>query len=81
MSYHIFNKDEIGQCYSGEVKSFDSYIGLGEIELEDGRILDFHCINIADGTRFIEVGSKTTFDLYFHHRGRFEAKNIKTRKD
>ena len=42
---------------------FDEYVGLGEIEAADGTRYLFHCVEIADGTRTIEVGADVEFDL------------------
>lgn len=72
----IFTKSEIGQSFKGTVVSFDSHVGLGKVTLEDGREVDFHCTNIADGTRAIAVNTTVTAELYFHPQGRFELKNI-----
>jgi CspA family cold shock protein len=47
----------------GVVTSFDPAIGLGEVRTEDGRVFPFHCIEIADGTRRVEVGASVTFRL------------------
>jgi len=50
----------------GTVTSFDEYVGLGEVvgsaDVEDVRYL-FHCVEIADGSRAIEVGTEVEFDL------------------
>ena len=59
----------------GKVISFDHHVGLGIIECL-GEEIPFHCINIADGTRNIEVGANVTFEKFNHPRGREEAKNI-----
>lgn len=71
-----FSNSEIGQTFPGTVTTFDEQIGLGKITLKDGREVDFHCTNIADGTRFIKANTQVSSELYFHPLGRFEAKNI-----
>jgi cold shock CspA family protein len=45
----------------GEVDTFDRRVGLGTIVTADGRRLDFHAIEIADGSRDIEVGRCVAF--------------------
>lgn len=47
----------------GKVTEFDEYVGLGEVEDESGHRYLFHCVEIADGTRSIEVGSDVDFDV------------------
>lgn len=59
----------------GKVTSFDEHVGLGVIECNNEQI-PFHCINIADGSRSIEIGTQVTFEKYDHPRGREEARNI-----
>ena len=45
----------------GVVTAFDDAVGLGEVRSADGRRYGFHCIEIADGTRTIDVGQVVTF--------------------
>lgn len=45
------------------VISFDEHVGLGVVRLEDGQEIPFHCAEIADGTRRIEVGSVVTCEV------------------
>lgn len=71
-----YSKSEINKTFTGFVTQFDSHIGLGQIVLEDGRELPFHCVHIADGSREIDEHQKVSFELFFHPRNRFEAKNI-----
>jgi hypothetical protein len=54
------------------VVAFDEGRGWGEIEAE-GRTLPFHCTQIADGTRTIEVGTAVTFEVRPGGMGRWEA--------
>lgn len=43
---------------SGIVVEFDRDLGWGSLRLdESGEVLGFHCLDIADGTRTIEVGA------------------------
>ncbi len=59
----------------GTVISFDRVVGLGEITRDDGWIVPFHCIVIADGSRDIPVGIGVEFDLMCK-LGRYEAAHI-----
>lgn len=63
---------------AGTVASFDRHIGLGELLGDDGARLPFHCIEIADGSRDIEVGAR----VHYTHRlklGRVEAAQLTLR--
>ena len=60
----------------GKVTEFDEYVGLGEVEGADGRRFLFHCVEIADGTRTIEVGTAVEFDLRVKF-GRPEASQLR----
>ena len=66
-----------GRGLAGRVVSFDSAVGLGEIESAAGERHLFHCIEIADGSREIAVGTDVSFDL-LPKFGRSEAANIRT---
>jgi cold shock CspA family protein len=57
---------------NGTVTAFDDPRGLGTITTGDGRIYPFHCTQIADGTRTIEVGQAVRFDV-LPKLGRYEA--------
>ncbi|MGZ6993205.1 MAG: hypothetical protein ACXVKJ_18995 [Ilumatobacteraceae bacterium] len=59
----------------GAVTSLDKDVGLGEITAEDGRIVPFHCVMIADGSRDIPVGVAVEFEL-LPKLGRYEATDI-----
>ncbi len=45
----------------GSVSEFDEAAGLGVVAGEDGRAYRFQCIEIADGSRTIEVGRAVVF--------------------
>jgi CspA family cold shock protein len=47
----------------GQVTAFDDDAGLGTITADDGTAFAFHCTQIADGSRTIEVGAEADFDL------------------
>ena len=59
----------------GEVTEFDADAGLGTIRAEDGADYRFHCVEVADGTRSIDVGAEVGFDV-LPKFGRYEAANI-----
>ncbi len=46
---------------AGTVTEFDEAKGLGTVTGADGRAYLFHCIEIADGTRTIDVGQPVRF--------------------
>jgi CspA family cold shock protein len=45
----------------GTVTEFDDAKGLGAIAGANGTSYQFHCIEIADGTRTIDVGQAVSF--------------------
>ena len=61
----------------GTVIEFDEYVGLGEVEGTDGTRYLFHCVEIADGTRTIDVGAEVDFDL-LRKFGRDEAAQLRS---
>ena len=61
---------------TGTVVDFDEYVGLGHVDAKDGARYLFHCVEIADGTRTIEVGTRVLFDLMVK-LGSPEASNLR----
>ena len=59
----------------GTVTTFDKVVGLGEITRDDGWVVPFHCIVIADGSRDIPIGTEVEFDL-MGKLGRYEADHV-----
>ena len=59
---------------TGNVVEFDADVGLGAIDA-DGARYPFHCIEIADGSRDIPVGTAVRFELLCKF-GRYEAASI-----
>ncbi len=45
----------------GTVAAFDEATGLGTVSADDGTEYLFHMIEIADGTRAVEVGQAVAF--------------------
>ncbi len=62
---------------SGQVTKFDAAVGLGTVTSDEGVDHLFHCIEIADGSRSIDVGTAVSFDLIAKF-GRYEAADIRT---
>jgi cold shock CspA family protein len=60
----------------GVVTAFDEAAGLGTITDANGVDHPFHCIEIADGSRSIEVGTEVSFDVLAKF-GRWEAANVR----
>lgn len=46
----------------GTVTEFDAATGLGTVADDDGAEWLFHAVEIADGTRTIDVGQSVTFE-------------------
>ena len=63
---------------TGTVTAFDEYVGLGEVRSDEGDVYLFHCAEIADGSRTIEVGAPVEFDLMLK-LGKFEASRLRPR--
>jgi cold shock CspA family protein len=57
----------------GVVSEFDEAAGLGTVTGDDGAVYGFHCTQITDGTRTIEVGTRVCFEVVPWHQGRYEA--------
>ena len=62
----------------GTIARFDVESGLGEVTGADGTGYPFHCIEIADGSRDIAVGTAVDFAL-LPKLGRYEAADIRSR--
>ncbi len=66
-----------GPARTGVVDSFDVEKGLGTVLSKDGVTYQFHCIEVADGTRSVEVGTEVVFDVLAKF-GRYEASNVRS---
>lgn len=60
----------------GEVVEFDEHVGLGRVRAGDGRVFLFHCTQLVDGTRTVEVGAVVRFEVVAGHSGRWEAARV-----
>ena len=56
----------------GTVVEFDEAVGLGTVSSDEGVSYRFHMIEVADGTRTIDVGQSVAFEL-LPKFGRYEA--------
>lgn len=63
----------------GTVAEFDEPKGYGTVRSDDGQSFFFHCTQIADGTRVIEVGAVVQFDVVAGRLGRWEAASVRHR--
>ena len=61
--------------FVGTVVEFDAAVGLGRLSTSDGATYPFHCIEIADGSRVVALGTQVTFDVICK-LGRYEAARI-----
>jgi cold shock CspA family protein len=60
----------------GRVEEFDAAVGLGWVVDDQGRRLQFHCTQIADGSRSIAPRTEVTFEIVPGHLGHWEAAAI-----
>ena len=65
---------------TGTVTAFDGPRGVGEVTAADGAVFPFHCTQIADGTRTIEVGTAVDFAKVPGLLGHWEAGDIARRE-
>jgi hypothetical protein len=61
----------------GSVAEFDAAVGWGTVAAADGRRWGFHCTQIADGSRVIDVAAPVTFELVPGHGGAWEAARLR----
>jgi cold shock CspA family protein len=62
--------------HTGIVTEFDAARGWGAVTGDDGARAEFHCTQIADGSRSIPVGTAVRYRLEPGHLGRWEASAI-----
>lgn len=67
-----------GERITGTVVDFDFDVGLGTVEVSGhpGLRYRFHCTQIADGTRRVDVGASVGFAVVPTHGGVFEAADV-----
>jgi len=61
----------------GRVSDFDEHVGLGHVTAEAGTVHLFHCVEIADGTRTIDVGTAVEYEVVAGRLGRWEATRLR----
>jgi cold shock CspA family protein len=61
------------RTHTGTVVEFDPERGRGVVEDAGGERLDFHCTQVADGSRSVPVGAKVRFEVVPGALGRWEA--------
>ena len=66
----------ISEDRRGKVTEFDAARGWGSVTGDDGLRAEFHCTQIADGSRSIAVGTVVRYRLEPGHLGRWEAAAI-----
>ena len=64
-----------GETRTGSVTDFDAARGLGAVFDQAGNVFPFHCVEIADGSREIAIGTAVRFDMVVKF-GRLEAARI-----
>jgi cold shock CspA family protein len=62
---------------TGTVRTFDAVRGYGTVESDDSRSWFFHCTQIADGSRSINVGARVHFGVVAGRMGRWEAVGLR----
>jgi hypothetical protein len=62
----------------GVIESFDERRGDGEVLGDDERRYYLHCVEIADGSRVVTVGSRVAFTPRAGLVGRDEASELQT---
>ncbi len=60
----------------GVVVDFDEARGLGTLEADDGELVPFHCVAIADGSRSVPVGARVRYRLAMGPTGVLEARAL-----
>lgn len=62
----------------GRVVAFDAHRGIGAIAAGDGAQYSFHCTQIVDGTRTVELDADVEFEVGAGLPGQWEARRIVT---
>ncbi len=58
---------------NGKVLEFDAHSGLGVVESVDGARHAFHCTQVADGSRTVQVGMLVRYEIVPGGLGAWEA--------
>jgi hypothetical protein len=62
--------------HTGTVVEFDTERGRGVVQDASGARLDFHCTQVADGSRSVPVGATVRYAVVPGALGRWEAAAI-----
>ncbi|MEA3018818.1 MAG: cold shock protein [Actinomycetota bacterium] len=62
------------------VETWDERGGHGTVRADGGPSYFFHCTQIVDGTRTIDVGATVTFEVVAGHRAGWEAVALPTHR-
>ncbi len=62
----------------GTVIYFDDHRGDGSVLADNGESYYFHCVEIADGSRFLNVGTRVAMTRRVGLLGRDEAANLQS---
>jgi cold shock CspA family protein len=62
--------------FRGRVTEFDAHRGLGLVVTDDGSAFPFHCTQIVDDSRVVDVGAAVEFAVIPGGIGRWEAGEI-----
>ena len=65
----------MARLLTGTVTAFDDACGLGVVSADDGRTYQFHCVEIADGTRTIALEQPVLFQPLARF-GRYQATHL-----
>jgi len=57
----------------GRIEVFEELRGDGILESDEGIAFHFHCVNIADGSRSVNLGQRVSARRGVGHLGRDEA--------
>ena len=63
---------------TGVVTEFDDAAGYGTVRTDDGRELFFHCTQILDGSRTMDVGADVDYEVVPGRHGQWEAAEIRS---
>lgn len=66
----------MGASLEGFVAEFEEAAGLGVVESVDRTRYLFHCIDLSDGSRSVELLQRVEFEVVLRF-GRYEARHIR----
>jgi len=60
----------------GRIEAFSDHRGDGLVRIDNGEVLYFHCVSIADGSRSVDIDDAVTVRRGVGHIGHDEAFEI-----